>query len=67
MNRTRRGLSFLMDGGRDKKRLSVEEGEDEKEGRGWRHGLVLVEWVEEGAAEQGGEVVTEGIWSLRKC
>lgn len=53
-----------MDGGRDKKRLSrrvsciscaVEEGEDEKEGSGWRHGLVLVEWVEEGAAEQGGE------------
>lgn len=34
---------------------AVEEGEDEKEGSGWRHGLVLVECVEQGAAEQGGE------------
>lgn len=64
MNGTKRGLSFLKNGKGDKKRVSrrvscifcaVEEGEDEKEGSGWRHGLVLVEWVEQSAAEQGGE------------
>lgn len=46
-----------------------EEGEDEEDGGGWRDELVLVERVEEGAAERRGDNQTGGQsgWSFWNC